>query len=148
MDTVFTERELAEDAAGRWWMFLVTGIGWLVFSLLVFQWDYTTIYAISILFGIVEERGGMSPEGALDLRRKLRRERKLMLLAGVGDDHRHALPREIVRGGDPGFSGSDDDDFIHSLPTRFAAFVFRQVGPVGLVGLVGRGFIAVSTSTD
>ena len=52
-NTLFTERELAEDAAGRWWMFLVTGIGWLVFSLLVFQWDYTTVYAISILFGIV-----------------------------------------------------------------------------------------------
>jgi uncharacterized membrane protein HdeD (DUF308 family) len=52
-NTLFTERELAEDAADRWWMFLVTGIGWLVFSLLVFQWDYTTVYAISILFGIV-----------------------------------------------------------------------------------------------
>jgi uncharacterized membrane protein HdeD (DUF308 family) len=53
MDTVFAERELVEDAADRWWIFLVTGIAWLVFSLLVFQWDYTTIYAISILFGIV-----------------------------------------------------------------------------------------------
>ena len=52
-NTVFAERELVEDAADRWWLFLVTGIGWLVFSLLVFQWDYTTIYAISILFGIV-----------------------------------------------------------------------------------------------
>jgi uncharacterized membrane protein HdeD (DUF308 family) len=52
-NTLFTERELAEEAADRWWMFLVTGIGWLVFSLLVFQWDYTTVYAISILFGIV-----------------------------------------------------------------------------------------------
>jgi uncharacterized membrane protein HdeD (DUF308 family) len=60
MDTVFTERELAEDAAGRWWMFLVTGVGWLVFSLLVFQWDYTTIYAISILFGIVALMAGVN----------------------------------------------------------------------------------------
>jgi uncharacterized membrane protein HdeD (DUF308 family) len=53
IDRLFAERELAEEAADRWWMFLVTGIGWLVFALLVFQWDYTTIYAISILFGIV-----------------------------------------------------------------------------------------------
>ena len=53
IDRLFAERELAEEAADRWWMFLVTGIGWLVLSLLVFQWDYTTIYAISILFGIV-----------------------------------------------------------------------------------------------
>ena len=59
-NTLFTERELAEDAADRWWMFLVTGIGWLVFALLVFQWDYTTVYAISILFGIVALVAGIN----------------------------------------------------------------------------------------
>jgi uncharacterized membrane protein HdeD (DUF308 family) len=59
-NTLFPERELAEDAADRWWMFLVTGIGWLVFSLLVFQWDYTTVYAISILFGIVALVAGVN----------------------------------------------------------------------------------------
>jgi uncharacterized membrane protein HdeD (DUF308 family) len=59
-NTLFTERELVEDAADRWWMFLVTGIGWLVFSLLVFQWDYTTVYAISILFGIVALVAGIN----------------------------------------------------------------------------------------
>jgi uncharacterized membrane protein HdeD (DUF308 family) len=59
-NTLFTERELAEEAANRWWMFLVTGIGWLVFSLLVFQWDYTTVYAISILFGIVALVAGIN----------------------------------------------------------------------------------------
>ena len=32
---------------------LLTGIGWLVFALLVFQWDFTTVYAISFLFGAV-----------------------------------------------------------------------------------------------
>ena len=59
-NTLFTERELVEDAADRWWMFLVTGIGWLVFALLVFQWDYTTVYAISILFGIVALVAGIN----------------------------------------------------------------------------------------
>ena len=59
-NTLFTERELVEDAADRWWMFLVTGVGWLVFSLLVFQWDYTTVYAISILFGIVALVAGIN----------------------------------------------------------------------------------------
>jgi uncharacterized membrane protein HdeD (DUF308 family) len=59
-NTLFTERELAEEATDRWWMFLVTGIGWLVFSLLVFQWDYTTVYAISILFGIVALVAGVN----------------------------------------------------------------------------------------
>ena len=53
MTVMFEERELVEDAAGSWWIFLLTGIAWLVFALLVFQWDYTTVYAISFLFGIV-----------------------------------------------------------------------------------------------
>jgi uncharacterized membrane protein HdeD (DUF308 family) len=53
MGALFEERELLEEAADRWWIFLLSGIAWLVFSLLVFQWDYTTVYAISILFGVV-----------------------------------------------------------------------------------------------
>ena len=53
MDMTFEEHEVLEDATGLWWLFLITGIGWLVFALLVFQWDYTTVYAISILFGFV-----------------------------------------------------------------------------------------------
>src|SRR5215471_5341657 len=57
---MFEDRELLEDAVDRWWIFLLTGIGWLVFALLVFQWDYTTVYAISILFGIVALVAGMN----------------------------------------------------------------------------------------
>jgi uncharacterized membrane protein HdeD (DUF308 family) len=53
MDTMFEERELLEEAADRWWVFLLSGIAWLVFALIVFQWDYSTVYAISILFGVV-----------------------------------------------------------------------------------------------
>ena len=52
-DTMFDEREVLEEAAHRWWIFLITGIAWLVFALIVFQWDYTTVYAISFLFGVV-----------------------------------------------------------------------------------------------
>src|SRR5215468_4781566 len=53
MNDMLGPREIVEEAADRWWIFLVTGIAWLVFALLVFQWDYTTVYAISILFGVV-----------------------------------------------------------------------------------------------
>ena len=53
LNSTFTRREVTEEVADRWWIFLVTGIGWLVFALVVFQWDYTTVYAISILFGVV-----------------------------------------------------------------------------------------------
>src|SRR5262245_13622081 len=50
---MFEDREVVEEAAERWWLFLLTGIAWLVFALLVFQWDYTTVYAVSVLFGVV-----------------------------------------------------------------------------------------------
>ena len=54
------ERDVAEAAAERWWLFLLSGIGWLVFALLVFQWNYTTVYAISILFGFVALAAGLN----------------------------------------------------------------------------------------
>jgi uncharacterized membrane protein HdeD (DUF308 family) len=54
------EREVVEEAADRWWLFLLTGITWLVVSLLVFQWDYTTVYAVSYLFGVVALFAGVN----------------------------------------------------------------------------------------
>lgn len=53
MDAMFEEREVRERSSDSWWIFLVTGISWLVFALLVFQWNYTTVSAISYLFGVV-----------------------------------------------------------------------------------------------
>ena len=60
MNMMFEERDLVDETADRWWIFLVTGIGWLVFALLVFQWDYTTVYAISFLFGFVALVAGIN----------------------------------------------------------------------------------------
>ena len=60
MNDMFGPREILEEAADRWWIFLVTGITWLIFALLVFQWDYTTVYAISILFGVVAVMAGVN----------------------------------------------------------------------------------------
>jgi len=60
IDSMFEEREVLEEAAGRWWLFLLTGITWLVFALVVFQWDYTTVAAISYLFGVVAIVAGVN----------------------------------------------------------------------------------------
>ena len=60
MSVIFGERELLEDAARHWWLFLLSGIAWFVFSLLVFQWDYTTVYAVSYLFGVVAILAGVN----------------------------------------------------------------------------------------
>ena len=55
---MFEEHDIDADAARHWWIFLLTGIAWLVFALVLFQWDYTTVYAISILFGVVGDLRG------------------------------------------------------------------------------------------
>ena len=47
------ELQAAEDVARLWWVKLVTAACWLLFSVIVFRFDYTTVSAISILFGIV-----------------------------------------------------------------------------------------------
>jgi len=65
MDVMMEEREVLEEAVGYWWLFLLTGIAWLVFALLVFQWDYTTVYAISYLFGVVALIAGVNEFGQL-----------------------------------------------------------------------------------
>jgi uncharacterized membrane protein HdeD (DUF308 family) len=42
-----------------WWVLLVTGSAWLVFALVVFQFDYTTVSALSILIGLVCVAAGL-----------------------------------------------------------------------------------------
>jgi uncharacterized membrane protein HdeD (DUF308 family) len=57
---VVPDREVAREAAGLWWLFLITGIVWLIVSLIVFRFDYTSVSAISILFGIVAIFAGVN----------------------------------------------------------------------------------------
>jgi uncharacterized membrane protein HdeD (DUF308 family) len=42
-----------------WWAFLITGIGWMLVGLIVLRFDYTSVSAISILFGIVAISAGV-----------------------------------------------------------------------------------------
>src|SRR5437660_7919153 len=60
MDQMFEEREVRERAARLWWIFLLTGIAWLVFALIVFQWSYVSVAAISYLFGVVAIVAGVN----------------------------------------------------------------------------------------
>jgi uncharacterized membrane protein HdeD (DUF308 family) len=57
---MFEGREVVEEATDRWWIFLLTGIAWLVFAVIVFQWNYTTVYAVSFLFGFVALFAGLN----------------------------------------------------------------------------------------
>jgi uncharacterized membrane protein HdeD (DUF308 family) len=42
-----------DQFAGPWWMFLVTGIAWLVISLIVLRFRLTSVVAVGVLMGVV-----------------------------------------------------------------------------------------------
>jgi uncharacterized membrane protein HdeD (DUF308 family) len=52
-----------------WWLFLITSIGWMLVALLLLRFDYTSVRAISILFGIVAIAAGVLEVGVLILAR-------------------------------------------------------------------------------
>jgi uncharacterized membrane protein HdeD (DUF308 family) len=45
--------ELTQALTKYWWLLLVTGVAWLVVSIVVFRFDYDSVRAISVLFGIL-----------------------------------------------------------------------------------------------
>jgi uncharacterized membrane protein HdeD (DUF308 family) len=47
-----TQRMLAR-ALPPWWLLLITGVGWIVVGIILLRFDYTSVTAISILFGVV-----------------------------------------------------------------------------------------------
>jgi len=42
-----------------WWLFLITGVGWTLVALIVLRFDYKSVNAIAILFGIVAIVAGL-----------------------------------------------------------------------------------------
>ena len=50
-----------------WWLFLLTGISWTIVAVILLRFDYTTVRAISILFGIVAISAGILEVGMMML---------------------------------------------------------------------------------
>ena len=46
-------RRLLGEALPPWWLLLITGIGWMLVGLIVLRFDYTSVSAISLLFGFI-----------------------------------------------------------------------------------------------
>jgi uncharacterized membrane protein HdeD (DUF308 family) len=44
----------------KWWLPLVTGVAWLIVSIVIFRFDYTTVAAVSVLFGVVAIAAAMN----------------------------------------------------------------------------------------
>jgi uncharacterized membrane protein HdeD (DUF308 family) len=57
-------RSLAE-ALPPWWLMLITGIGWILVSLILLRFDYTSVSSISILFGFVALFAGAAEIGLI-----------------------------------------------------------------------------------
>jgi uncharacterized membrane protein HdeD (DUF308 family) len=53
----------AERSLGRvlppWWLLLITGLGWSLVGLILLRFDYTSVNAISLLFGFVAIAAGI-----------------------------------------------------------------------------------------
>jgi uncharacterized membrane protein HdeD (DUF308 family) len=57
--------EVAAAAARHWWLFIVTGSLWILFSLIVFRFDLHTVTAIGIVIGAVCFAAGLNEFVAL-----------------------------------------------------------------------------------
>jgi uncharacterized membrane protein HdeD (DUF308 family) len=49
----------AEDLA-PWWLFLVTGIAWLIFAFVILSFSWVTVWSVAVLAGIVFIAGGIT----------------------------------------------------------------------------------------
>src|ERR1700751_429350 len=58
------ERELG-DALPPWWLLIITGIGWTLVGLILLRFNYTSVHAISLLFGIVAIAAGVLEIGVI-----------------------------------------------------------------------------------
>jgi len=63
-----TERTLGRFLP-PWWVLLLTGLAWMLLALIVLRFNYTSVSAVSILFGIVAIVAGIAEIGALLLTR-------------------------------------------------------------------------------
>jgi len=66
MTFVAAQRTLGR-ALGPWWLWLVTGLAWMLVALLLLRFDYTSVSAISLLFGFVAISAGIVEIGVLML---------------------------------------------------------------------------------
>lgn len=65
MSSIAAAQRTLGRALPPWWFLLITGIGWMLVALIVLRFDYTSVSAISILFGVVAIAAGVLEIGVL-----------------------------------------------------------------------------------
>ena len=69
-----------DQMAGPWWMFLVTGIAWLVISVIVLRFRLSSVVAVGVLMGVVFLLGWFSELLVASMRRRWRWAHVLMAI--------------------------------------------------------------------
>jgi uncharacterized membrane protein HdeD (DUF308 family) len=71
---------MLDQLVGPWWMFLVTGIAWLVISLIVLRFRITSVVAVGVLMGVVFFAGWFSEILVASMRSRWRWAHVLMAI--------------------------------------------------------------------
>jgi uncharacterized membrane protein HdeD (DUF308 family) len=68
-----SQRSLEQKVVGRllppWWLLLIAGVGWMLVSAIVLRFDYTSVYSVSLLFGVVALAAGIAEIGVVFMAR-------------------------------------------------------------------------------
>jgi uncharacterized membrane protein HdeD (DUF308 family) len=56
---IFGVAERAERVGRYWWLLLLSGIAWIVVAAIVLRFDYTSVVAVAVLFGVLAITIGM-----------------------------------------------------------------------------------------
>jgi uncharacterized membrane protein HdeD (DUF308 family) len=59
LSSSFENREAAAGSSRYWWLFVLGGISWMVFALVVFRFDWATVVAVAVLFGTLAIVAGL-----------------------------------------------------------------------------------------
>jgi uncharacterized membrane protein HdeD (DUF308 family) len=60
---IFNVADRAERVGRYWWLLILTGITWIVVAAIVFRFDYTSVVAVAVLFGVVAISVGITELG-------------------------------------------------------------------------------------
>ena len=67
MSSIATAQRTLGRVLPPWWLLLITGIAWMLVAVILLRFDYRSVSAISILFGIVAIMAGVLELGVLFL---------------------------------------------------------------------------------